>query len=1013
MFRIICSAVPACTLGLGLIGNGSKFDFSWAFPQSGNWNDPELWDGVGEYPLLPTDTAEIATAGNYSVDVDEDVEISSLSISNPNTELRIFDRAEHRVLDSLHNDGKITINPLANPDPATLRLGPSMVVTGSGVIELNALIENSDAKIQSLGGMITFDQDVTVQGAGTLLGDYLNHGTIQSSSPSGLGFVLNKSVTQSSTGSIVMDGNQLTIEDGAALNGGSLNLTNGGSVLLQDSATMNPSNYTLDPSAVFRFQGFCEYPFGTSVPARIEVLGDQTYLAIRDDLVNNNIISLTALRESPTSLLSIENDCTLSGAGSILINSYRTNAGAAGIDVASGNTLTIGESQQIHGSGRIDSASLNSKIVNNGIIRADSPDVSLALLGDFEGGLYQAFGGDLRITSGRFFNATFESEGSSKVIMNGSRARLENAIILAELTVFRDFELAGLIQNETKITLDVHSSSFDQEITFDDATLQGNGCIELISGVFDTSHPAIRGNFSLHHPQEIFGAGRINAQLVSTSVVRATNMDIPLQLVGIFTGGHYIAENSATIFLQGTHTGAHYETANGRFELADADLSGCTFSLSGNGHVQLAPDRDLSLENLELNTNLDICQESVVILNSGVTLNGDHLILDNGIMRLNGHPVSGKGRVTMRRRDTHSPALLAVDGPGGLGPDYIIEGSGEIISALDGSLVNDNIIRANDPFAPLVIRAHISGSGKIIAENTEIQLNDGTAIHGGILEAIDGGYFTVGEGTAAFQDVQSSANIRVPDFEHTLDLDGGFVNNGSIVVDANVEDGGGLVIGRNNMLISGNGTIELVESQHTFFSRIRGMDDGVIIGEEQTITGSGAISQSVTLKGTLEPGGPSRTIHTDELVFAPEATLILDINGSNPGEFDRLELLSQGGMQLGGELNLRFNNFVPSYGDAWLIVDGTQFSGSFDDLISNSVPDDGSVLKLIRTANGLQLMATCPGDVNGDYSVNFLDIAQFIGHFQSQFESTDLNGDGLFNFLDISLFLSQVAESCG
>jgi Dockerin type I domain len=1014
MFRIIISAVPTCTLGLGLIGSGSDFDYFWAFPQSGNWSDAELWEGAGEYPQLPTDTAEITVAGNYFIDVDEDIEISAMSITNPGTDLRIFDRAEHRVLDTLHNDGKITINPLANPDPATLRLGPSMVVTGSGVIELNALIENTDAKIQSLGGMITLDQDITVQGAGTLLGDYMNHGTIQSTNPNELGLVFNKVVTQSATGSILMDGNQLTLQDAAAVTGGLLALVNGGSLLIEDSATVSANNYMFDSSSVIRFQGTCEYPFGTSVPTQIEVLADQTSLSIRNDLINNSSISISTMPGLGISKLLVEDDCTLSGSGEIRITSTQANVNSAGIDVISDATLSVGKNQLIHGSGLIDSSDSNSLVVSNGIIRADSSDVSLNLTGDFEGGVYQAFGGNLIVSRGKISNGTFESNSSDNLILAGENARFENAVFLSELAVRSEIYVSGFIQNNAKITLDVNSTYSDPEITFEDAAdLQGVGCIELISSLFEAPSPTLRGSFSLHFPQEIYGAGTLSGQVVSNSVVRATNMDIPLRLIGTFTGGRYIAENSSTIFIQGTHTGGHYESANGRFELADANLSDSTFELSGNGHVRLAPDRDLSLERLELNANLDVCLESIVELNSDVVLSGDHLILDNGIIQLNGHPVIGEGSVVMRTRDTLSPTLLAVDGPGGFGPDYIIEGSGEIISALDGSLVNDNIIRANDPFAPLVIRAHISGIGRIIAENTEIQLNDGTTIQGGILEAIDGGHFTVGEGTAVFQDVQSSVNIRVPDFEHTLDLDGNFVNNGTIMIDANVEDGGGLVIGRNNMLISGNGVIELVESPHTFFSRIRGMDDGMIIGEGQTIRGSGAISQSVTLKGALEPGGSSRTVHTDELVFAPEAQLILDIDGPNPGDYDRLELLSQGGMQLGGELVLLFNNYVPSYGDSWQIIDGTQFSGSFEDLTSNIELVDGAVFKLVRNTGGLRLMATCPGDVNGDFSVNFLDIAQFIGHFQSQFESTDLNNDGLFNFLDISLFMSQVAESCG
>ncbi|MDF1869627.1 MAG: GC-type dockerin domain-anchored protein [Phycisphaerales bacterium] len=54
----------------------------------------------------------------------------------------------------------------------------------------------------------------------------------------------------------------------------------------------------------------------------------------------------------------------------------------------------------------------------------------------------------------------------------------------------------------------------------------------------------------------------------------------------------------------------------------------------------------------------------------------------------------------------------------------------------------------------------------------------------------------------------------------------------------------------------------------------------------------------------------------------------------------------------------------------------------------------------------------CPADYNGDGSLNFLDVSEFLNLFASQDPAADFNGDGNFNFLDISAFLESYGEGC-
>lgn len=54
----------------------------------------------------------------------------------------------------------------------------------------------------------------------------------------------------------------------------------------------------------------------------------------------------------------------------------------------------------------------------------------------------------------------------------------------------------------------------------------------------------------------------------------------------------------------------------------------------------------------------------------------------------------------------------------------------------------------------------------------------------------------------------------------------------------------------------------------------------------------------------------------------------------------------------------------------------------------------------------------CPGDLNGDGEVDFVDISAFLSAFSSEDSAADFNGDGEYDFLDVSLFLTAFAQGC-
>jgi len=54
----------------------------------------------------------------------------------------------------------------------------------------------------------------------------------------------------------------------------------------------------------------------------------------------------------------------------------------------------------------------------------------------------------------------------------------------------------------------------------------------------------------------------------------------------------------------------------------------------------------------------------------------------------------------------------------------------------------------------------------------------------------------------------------------------------------------------------------------------------------------------------------------------------------------------------------------------------------------------------------------CPADLNGDGSLNFLDVSMFLGAFGAQDPIADFQPDGSFNFLDVSAFLAAFGAGC-
>ncbi len=54
----------------------------------------------------------------------------------------------------------------------------------------------------------------------------------------------------------------------------------------------------------------------------------------------------------------------------------------------------------------------------------------------------------------------------------------------------------------------------------------------------------------------------------------------------------------------------------------------------------------------------------------------------------------------------------------------------------------------------------------------------------------------------------------------------------------------------------------------------------------------------------------------------------------------------------------------------------------------------------------------CPADMNGDGTINFVDVSAFVAAFTANDSSADFNGDGTINFVDVSAFVAAFNAGC-
>ena len=687
---------------------------TWVGGTSTSWNDPTNWSPSTNFPsngngavsdydvLINTATNQPALNVNATID--------NLTL-NTNANLTINGGITLNLAGpTLTNNGTILISTVTAP--SFLNFTANTLLTGSGKIQLNTY--SPDSQITTAAGVtITNDVAQTIDGVGDINAALINNGTVNADSPIGTRTLLLQTSNMTNnnlfeaTGSAALNISGITVTQGAngtiASAGGTVNMTgvtiNGGTIT---GSSINVSNSTFNNLKV-------------ASNTTILVVGGATLNYGGPILANNGTIEISNIGAAST--LNFTSNTTITGTGTILLNTYSPDAQ---LTAAPNVTVTNDTGQTIAGVGDIDAP-----LINNGVVNANTTIGSRTILlqtsNMTNNHLFEATGGGslsiqgITVTQGA--NGTISNAASSVIINNStisgglltgttftvSNANFTNVKIdtgtVVTIQPASKLNYSGAtFTNNGIIQVDIQSSNAALNFT-GNTTLTGTGSIFIDdwnpNAILSTSP-----NATLTNNQTIGGIGEIDASLINNGLINANigfgSRTLFLQTNNMVNNNLMEATGNGTLAISGiTITqGANGSIVNTGGALTAVTLSSATISggtISGNITV---------LSNSTF-SNLTIAAASTVVINPAVVLNyTGATFTNNGLIQVDifssnaalnftgNTTLTGNGTIFLddynpNARITAAPtATLTVD------TSQTIHGIGEI----DGALINNGTI---------------------------------------------------------------------------------------------------------------------------------------------------------------------------------------------------------------------------------------------------------------------------------------------------------------------------------
>ncbi len=917
---------------------------------------------------------------------------------------------------TITNNGALTLNSVGNGTFLELVSGQNATLAGTGVVTLsnngNNLILGSSAASQILTNQETIQGSgnigdnqmtlvnqgtinannvanaLTVQAAGTGSGGTTNTGTLEATS----GGTLTLDGTISNSGGVILASgvNGTTpsnvVLNGSTINGGTLTSNSGGVITGQNSAILN---------------GLTISSGGTvNVP-------NNTSLLLQGAITNNGAVNLSSAGNG-TYLLISGSSVTLTGGGNVTFSDNGNNF----IKGASTGTEQLINKETIQGPGgnvgagfltltnqgtidAIASANGNTLVVQPGSGGA----TNTGLLESTGGGALELLNGTFTntggtITSGSGSSVTFSGATIVGGTLNGSGAftsvnSVLNGVSNAGAVVVPNGNtsfLEGTINNTGSLQLQsVGNGTSFQAIGA--AALTGGGNVTLSDN--NNNFIVNSGTGSLENQNNtISGSGNIGDNSMAftndaSGVVDATSahgnsLTINPGAAGATNLGLLEASSGGTLYIDnvlantnGTTNGVIKSLNGGLVILNGSTINGGTLTTTGTGSITA---QNSALLNGLANT-VTLTSGSVLNVNNNTTALLQGTIANNGTLNLN-----SAGNGTYLSLNTGQNATLTGSGVVNLsnnGNNFIeastagttltnqetIQGSGNIGNG-NMNLVNQGTIDANQSTAlvintsstatnsnlleatnggTLILQTGMTNTGATISAGagSGVQVNGAAAVvTGGTLNG--SGTFTVNGGSL---NGLTNASTVVVSNSNAATLAGTITNTGSIQV--NSAGNGTYLEASGAVVLTGGGTLTLADNNNNV---IVNSGSGSLENQNNTISGSGNIGDN-SMAFTNDASGvvDATSAHGNSLTINPGAA-----GATNAGTLEA----SSGG-------TLVIDNTLTNTGGTITALAGTGTNAGGSVVINGATITGGTLNTLGTGVNAGVIIAQNNGVLNG------------------------------------------------
>ncbi len=639
--------------------------YTWGAPAGGLWDDSLSWSPSTGFPDLDGDTATFGLAGAYTAILDRAVDVTAITITNPDATLTLQGSFTTSIYDTISNDGQIVVNEfgaifntfLAFTLGATTP-GTSFTIDGSGEIVLVAMGANNDAQITvAPGGVLTHASGHTIRGSGQLTGAFINNGTITSDVPASVGLAILDSLDQSGGGTLLAADADIVLSS-AQIIGGTLASSGAGVIRVSTS-----------PSTLSG---------GAHITGTVAIPGAGTTLEVAGPVTLDGLIHINSTAQIFNATLLFTDSTAISGSGEILMSLGGTDTGDARIQAAGGFTGVLGSGLNIHGAGR-----LLGELELQGVLDADSPGEILEIFDTVTvtgAGTIQATGGQLGLSSATIVNGAFDSSAGGRVRTTSGSSLLSGATTnsgtLAVMGSGHTLEIDNTLTNNGIIQINPDLTIFNATLLLSGTpSITGVGQIDMTLGGTDTGDARLEAaagvTAMLGAGQVISGEGRLIGDFMSDARIDATSALNPLEIRGSVVQG----------------SGGVAAATGGTLAMVNGSITGGTLESSAGGIVTAASGADNTISDLTNSGDLGVNGSGATLTASGVIVNNGRILLNHTVQIFNaslnlddGASITGAGEInlTLGGPDLGDARIQVLAGSATIGAAQTITGSGRL-----------------------------------------------------------------------------------------------------------------------------------------------------------------------------------------------------------------------------------------------------------------------------------------------------------------------------------------------